>query len=406
MNTTAAAAGTALLVAPALVGCSGDLPTTVESSREVAFTAVAAGGDHTCGLTDRNGAFCWGRNTHSQLGNSAADPTAESVPVPAAGALRFVELGAGGLHTCGLTDSGSVHCWGDDSAGQLGGGTQSAGGASAVPVSVVGDIDFVSVTLGGRHTCGLNASGRAYCWGDNQFGQLGNGSTVSVAEPVPVESGVIFSSLEAGVVHTCGLTASGTAYCWGYDRFGQLGELAPDERCGVSPCASVPVRIAAAPPLVSLVAGGLQSCGLTDQGVAYCWGANLSEELGSAEVSGLQSRRPVEVMASARFTAVTVGEHGACAISPDREAFCWGSNSHGQLGNGIQLAGAASSLPVRVSGELEFAEVSSGMFHTCGVTLQGAIHCWGANRFGQLGTGTTQRSSAPVPVVPPAPTND
>lgn len=396
----------ALLVAQVLSGCSRDSPTAIDSLGDIVFTAVTAGGDHTCGLTDQNAAFCWGSNTRAQLGNSMADRTAESAPVPAAGSLRFVALHVGGTHTCGLTDMGIVHCWGDDTAGQLGGGRRSPSGLSAVPVSVAGTIVFTAVTLGGRHTCGLDADGLAYCWGHNRFGQLGNGSTISVAEPVPVVGGLIFSSLDAGAVHTCGLTASGTAYCWGYNRWGQLGEQAPDEECGVSPCASVPVRIAAASPLVSLAAGGLQNCGLTKEGIAYCWGANLAQELGNAEVSGSRSAAPVEVRARASFTSVTVGEHGSCALTSGGAAYCWGSNSHGQLGNGTSVAGVASSLPVRVLGELRFAQVSSGMFHTCGTTLRRAIYCWGANRSGQLGTGTTIQSSRPVPIVRPVVINN
>lgn len=365
------------------------------------FTAVTAGGDHTCGLTDQNAAFCWGSNTQGQLGNSMADRTAESTPVAAAGSLRFVALHAGGTHTCGLTDRRIVHCWGDDNAGQLGGGMQSPNGSSAVPLSVAGTIAFTAVTLGGSHTCGLDAAGLAYCWGQNRFGQLGNGSTLSVAEPVPVVGGLIFSSLDAGAVHTCGLTASGGAYCWGYNRWGQLGEQAPDEKCGRSSCASAPARIAGAPPLVALVAGGLQNCGLTKEGIAYCWGANLAKELGNTAVSGSGSATPIKVLASASFTSVTVGEHGSCALTSGGASYCWGSNSHGQLGNGTSAADVASSLPVRVSGELRFAAVSSGMFHTCGTTLRGANYCWGANRSGQLGTGTTSQSSRPVPVARP-----
>ena len=391
----------ALLAAQLLYGCSRDSPTAIEPLEDVAFTAVTAGGDHTCGLANQSAAFCWGSNTRAQLGNGTADPIARSTPTLAAGSLRFVALHAGGIHTCGLTDRGIAYCWGDDSAGQLGGRVPSSAGLSAVPVSVAGGITFKALTLGGRHTCGLDADGEAFCWGDNQFGQLGNGSSESAAEPVPVIGGLNFSSLEAGAIHTCGLTASGTAYCWGYNRWGQIGVQAPEEKCGVSPCASTPVRIAGAPPLVSLVAGGLQNCGLTEKGIAYCWGANLAEELGNAAVSGSSSAMPVKVLESARFTSVTVGEHGSCALTPGGAAYCWGSNSHGQLGNGTSVAAVASSPPVRVSGEVRFAEVSSGMFHTCATTLRGAIYCWGANRSGQLGTGTTKQSSRPERVARP-----
>jgi alpha-tubulin suppressor-like RCC1 family protein len=217
----------------------------------------------------------------------------------------------------------------------------------------------------------------------------------STAEPVPVAGSLMFSSLDAGAVHTCGLTEFGDAHCWGYNKWAQLGGNAGDEMCGVSPCGTRPVLIAGTPMLASLNAGGLQSCGLTAEGTAYCWGANLAGELGSATASELYSAVPVKVEATVGFGAVTGGEHSECALS-DGAAYCWGSNSHGQLGDGT--LGTGGPTPVRVLTELRFAGVSAGMFHNCGTTLVGSILCWGGNRAGQLGNGTTAPSASPTPV--------
>jgi len=390
-----------VLSAVGLCACGADPTTAPDSGGETPFTSVSAGGDHSCALDELGTAFCWGSNAHAQVGSSIADPVAQSTPVASAGSMRFGALEAGGRHTCGLTHEGAAFCWGDDRSGQLGGGTRSPTGSSSSPVAVVGGLSFSRLSLGGGHTCALDQDGRAYCWGLNRFGQLGDGSTESTAEPVPVAGSLRFSSLDAGAVHTCGLTELGDAHCWGYNKWSQLGNNASDEMCGVSRCGTRPVLIAGIPTLASLNAGGLQSCGLTADGTAYCWGANLAGELGNAAVSELHSPTPVEVETTIGFGAVTGGEHSECAIDSGGAAYCWGSNSHGQLGDG--RLGTGGPTPVRVLTDRRFVGVSAGMFHNCGTTRLGSILCWGGNRAGQLGTGTTAPSASPTLVVWPVP---
>lgn len=205
------------------------LPTT-------AFTAVAAGGLHSCALTAAGLAWCWGNNRYGQVGDSTV--TGRAAPVRVTDSLGFASLVAGERHTCALRANGSAWCWGDNAAGQLGTGT--AGSAATFPVPVAGGLAFTALTAGQDHTCGLTSTGVAYCWGSNANGQLGNGSIASAAGPTPVGGGRLFRMLSAGAQLTCGIGTAGVAYCWGDNRFGQVGD-------GTTMPRSLPAKVAYQP---------------------------------------------------------------------------------------------------------------------------------------------------------------
>jgi alpha-tubulin suppressor-like RCC1 family protein len=190
------------------------------------FTRLAPGGLHTCGITTTATTLCWGFNDQGQLGNGA---TATSfAPVTVSGGLAFDSLTAGYKHTCGLTAAGAAYCWGDNTYGQLGNGTTTR---SLAPVAVAGGITFQSLSAGFYHTCGISTAGAAYCWGRNTpnsvqesvGGQLGDGTTANQSSPTAVTGGLVFQSISAGEVSTCGVTTTSLAYCWGDNEYGQLG---------------------------------------------------------------------------------------------------------------------------------------------------------------------------------------
>ena len=190
------------------------LPVTVSGG--IAFTDVTAGSHHTCGLAAGGTGYCWGDNAAGQVGGGSLVVTS---PQPVRG-LTLVALRAGRAHTCGLVAGGAAYCWGDNASGQLG---TPGPGTGQVPVS--GGLAFVDLSLGADHSCGVTASGQAFCWGDNSYGQLGDGSGTGSASPVAVSGGLVFTSVSAGGAHTCGMTSSGLAYCWGANAQGQLGDL-------------------------------------------------------------------------------------------------------------------------------------------------------------------------------------
>ena len=277
-------------------------------------------------------------------------------------------------------------------------------------------LTFTRVSAGFVHACDLATTGAASCWGNNFNGQLGNGSTTnSPVPPVAVSGGVTFATISSGQSHTCGLTPAGTAYCWGDNIFGQLGvgSTAGPEVCGPSGatfgCSTTPVAVPGGLTFAAISAGGDYTCGLTQAGLAYCWGDGRFGELGVGPTNGLQqcgpsgsvaacSVSPVAVAGGLTFTAISAGHSSptTCALTPGGAAYCWGHNFYGEVGDGSTMNDFA--VPVAVSGGLIFAAISPGFSHTCGLTRGGVAYCWGDNGAGELGDGSTTNSAVPVPV--------
>jgi alpha-tubulin suppressor-like RCC1 family protein len=301
--------------------------------------------------------------------------------VPPALALTAVAVGT--VHTCALEASGGGYCWGLNDYGQLGNGSTNY---SFTPVGVSGERTFAALTGGFYHTCGLDTGGAAYCWGQGDNGKLGNGSTADSAVPVPVVGGLRFTTVSAAGLHTCALSTSGAAYCWGWNGLGQLGDGSTTDRLA-------PVAVADGHTFVTLTAGGHHTCGVTAGGAAYCWGNNANGELGDG--SGTTSVTPVLVGGGLSFAALSAGYYYTCGLTTDGAAYCWGWNGFGQLGDGSMTG---STTPVRVADGLTFASLGAGMFHTCGLTTEGAAYCWGRNDVGELGNGSTTSSLTPVAV--------
>lgn len=293
-------------------------------------------------------------------------------------------LDASSNHVCALDGSGAARCWGRGDRGQLGDGRTED---SAVPVAVAGGHAFREIAVGYDFTCGLSIAGIAYCWGSGDSGQLGNGTTADQGTPAPVSAGVAFSSIVAGFFHACGITAEGEAYCWGSRVAGELGDgETTDHRTTPGPVAG-DLRFAV------LSAGEFHTCGVTIYGEAYCWGSNLNGEVGD----GTETRRsvPVPVAGGHTFVDVSAGIGLSCGVTVAGSGWCWGGGVFGELGNGV---GTDSPVPVAVSGGDVFTEVTAGASHACGVTGSGSVLCWGLNHLGQLGKGDANSATTPRPV--------
>lgn len=307
-------------------------------------------------------------------------------------------LDAGGWLSCALTDQGEQYCWGGipgfvDPPPPAG----AVPPITALPRLVPASVRFSSLAVGERVVCALTEGGAAWCWGPNQHGELGDGTLLPSLSPVPVIGGHSWTMLSAGSSHVCGVRADGAALCWGNEFRGALGN-GGGESPGVF--RSHPVAVLGGLAFTQVRAGHRFSCGLTVTGDAYCWGANDSGQLGDggAIVPASQRSVPSRVVGNLAFSAITTGEAHACGISAREEAYCWGLNVWGQLGNG---GTSSSSLPVRVPGTLRWRQLAAGLEHTCGLTTSGRLYCWGRNEEGQLGDGTTESRLLPVASVQP-----
>jgi alpha-tubulin suppressor-like RCC1 family protein len=301
-----------------------------------------------------------------------------------------VEITAGSDHTCALIDDGSVTCWGQN-GGRLGNGVDAA---YSPPMTVVGLDGVVSVSAGDAHTCAVLEDGTARCWGGNSDGQLGNGSTAFSAVPVAVSGLTGALSISAGGSHTCALRASGltrTVRCWGANDLGQLGN-------GTTTASSVPVTV---PGLTStfvgpaaVAAATVSTCALLDDGTARCWGDNGDGQLGNGSFANTAT--PVLVNGLTGVASLDTRFINTCATVTSGEVRCWGANQAGQLGNGT--ASAPSTVAVPVMGLRDAVGVSVGSSFACAARTTGAVVCWGDNDFGRLGDGSGTDSPVPVPV--------
>jgi alpha-tubulin suppressor-like RCC1 family protein len=380
--------------------------TTAAPAATVSFEAVFAGGAHTCALTSSPGAaYCWGRGESGQLGVPAPPSTCQTdgplvscsvVPVPVGGGLTFEKLAGGGAHTCGLTSDGTAHCWGNNQYGQLGNGTTASQNA---PVQVAGGFTFTSIDAGAAHTCALTSAGEAYCWGRNDRGQLGDGTENQSAVPVAVTGSHTFQVIAAGgfsVGHTCGLTALGAAYCWGDNERGQLGIGSGGSGSEDLNSHGTPTLVLGGLTFAELTAGlGRHTCGLTAAGAAYCWGENTFGALGNR--SRRDSSVPIAVSGGLSFDQLAAGGFigHTCGVIENSTVYCWGENQTGQVGDGTTRDRLA---PRAVVGGLGFLSIDAGFRHTCGRSTNGTVYCWGSNGAGQLGNNSNTLRTVPTGV--------
>ncbi len=335
--------------------------------------AVSGGGGAVTGATPTTGmdgiatvgSWILGATPGSNaLTATAADSGIQGSPVTfTAAGLGPHPMAAGGFHACGVASGGATYCWGLNNWGQLGDGTYLA---RHEPTPVLGAPPFVTLTAGLYFTCGLTADGTAYCWG--------NTGATTYFGPGQVGGALRFTSLSAShSFSTCGLATDGTAYCWGENYWGQLGDGTTNRR-------TEPTPVTGGLTFTTLVAGYSHSCGLTQAGELYCWGSNEWGQLGDSTMT--DRLVPTPVATTLRFAKLTLGKLHTCALTPLGEAYCWGT---GEMGDGTSGTRPA---PVKVLGGLTFTTLTTGAIHTCGLTTAGAAYCWGQGTKGQLGLGT------------------
>ncbi|MCU1371630.1 MAG: regulator of chromosome condensation [Ilumatobacteraceae bacterium] len=362
-------------------------PQPAAAAEATSLSAIAAGSQHSCGVTASGAAVCWGANYVGQLGTGTTSSTPTTAPSQVKGLTSGVTaISVGGSTSCAVV-SGAAWCWGWNANGEL--GTTGVGSSSTVPVQVPGLTSGVTaISSGENHSCAV-ASGVAWCWGFNNYGALGNNTTSGATPPV-VASGLTsgVTAISAGTSHSCAVVF-GAAKCWGLNGSGQLGT---DSVPSYSP---VPVQVTGLTSGVAAIsAGDAHSCAVVLFG-AKCWGSNANGQLGNGATGAAPVLAPVPVSGLATgVTAISAGEGHSCAVAAGA-VDCWGSNGSGRLGNDSLTA---SSVPVAVPGLTAGASaISAGHARTCAV-VSGVASCWGSEIGGGNGNYTATKSSVPLPV--------
>ncbi len=375
-----------------------------------AVAKIALGGWHTCAIKEDGSLWCWGDNSHGQLGvgmTCSAPPNqlcgiASPVEVTALGhAVRDVALGWDGP-TCAVKTDGSLWCWGDNSHGQLGDGTTESR-SSPVKVAALGG-SAVKVAIGSEHCCALRTDGSVWCWGRNDYGQLGDGTAGEKHSPAALTAlGSDVVDLVGGGSDSCARKKDGSLWCWGNSV---SAKLALGAACPGDACVKSPVEVTAfGKDLVELALGGTHGCARKKDGSLWCLGWNYWGQLGDGTVVDESSPVAVSDLAGG-IVRMALGPYNTCAGKADGTLLCWGSNESEQLGTPVKinchdngLFAPCSTKPLAVAGIAGVVEVALGDGHACARSADGSLSCWGDNTAGELGDGSTADRATPTAVL-------
>lgn len=366
---------------------SGDpLPVPIDEGRA---TQVATGDSHSCALFDNGVVSCWGANNYGQLASPEIDQSLPPTNTISALQGRLSSIAAGREHTCGITTDGAVLCWGSSSLAETGDGSILIREPTVVELPAGSGVPN-ALAAGELGTCVITDT-KILCWGNNDHGELG--STDNVASSIPVEvMNFVGTAQQIGMgdAHVCALNDSGDIYCWGSGVRGRLGN-------GSQSSSASPSRVGAG-PFRDLAVGSDFSCAVSSEPNLYCWGTNGSGQLGIGAAGSAVTTPTLHDSPWGKTQLVvspTAGDAHACVVGPAKATYCWGRNGSGQLGNDTFVDSSVGELVVVE--DQPFDHVSAGRVHTCASTST-QTYCWGAGARGQLGTGGTGPSGRPVRV--------
>ena len=368
-----------------------------KKGRPFATPTLSMGEKHSCAVKEGE-VLCWGDGSEGQLGRDGTVTIDEAkVPDSVDGLSEAIGVSAGKAHTCSLSEDQegqkTVHCWGDNSKGQLGNDTKTD---SQTPVTVDGLSSVMMISSNGNHNCALLNNGQVKCWGDNFRGKLGDGTTTLRKTPVTVPN-LLASYIATGVRHTCAMTTTSQVKCWGANGNGELG-IGSNSSQSLSPQTVKSTSASDSPPLMNvqqLALGYAHSCALLLSGQVKCWGLNDKGQLGNGTTTN--SNVPVSVLegdsALENVVEIRAGHKHTCALNQDDVLKCWGDNSQKQVTPEAQThMTKAQAFP---EGRLSSVEhFMSGYHHNCAFSSQ--LQCWGNNDNSQLGNGETEDAGAPV----------
>lgn len=363
----------------------------VAAGKGVQVTALIAGAAHTCALFSDKTMRCWGDNQYGELGDNSTVPSPRPVAVqglPGAPTVTFTRA----VHNCSLMGDGTVECWGMNKYGQLGDGTLTNSDHPLVVKQLTQSVRLLAV--GGDHVCVTYQDDTTWCWGQNKYGELGDGQLTPGSRQAVEVKGLPSppAQMIAGVWHTCAILKDSSTWCWGHNEEGELG----NGTTGIG--SPTPVRVKGLPATpTQLAAGNFHTCALEPDGSTWCWGEGKYGQLGNGSIQFSTTPKPVTGLES-NPTHLVAGGYHTCATFADGTMWCWGQNNFGQLGNGTTTN---ETRPVQVKGfRPNPTLVTGGGLHTCVAYADATIDCWGLNAVGQGGNGTNRPIvTQPTPVI-------
>lgn len=400
------------------------------------FQSVSLGMYHTCGVTTSGAVYCWGYNLYGQLGDSTT--ISRTTPTAVTGLSSGVaRVFAGAYHSCALLTNNSLKCWGQNSSGQLGIGNTTN---QSSPYLVTGT--YTEVSLGTVHSCAIGTDNALRCWGEGDFYRLGTGATTDLSSPAIIDSGVSYVSIGAGDENTCAVTSSNALKCWGRNNTYGLAGIGNFSTWAMTPqtvfsgylfykvklglyhaCAEGPshailcwgsneqgqlgdnlLSLNKTPQLFSgttlsnivmskgYISPGNQICGIMTDSSLWCGGNNTYGTVGDGTNTDRSRALMIDYPTSYSKVA-TAGDSHSCGITSNGVLKCWGSNVYGQIGDGSITS---RTTPTISDTGTNYSEISVGVGHTCGITSTGALKCWGYNMYGQLGNASTGNQTSPA----------
>jgi alpha-tubulin suppressor-like RCC1 family protein len=381
----ATVASTAGSDAAAADGGSGDATTPDASLGNAHVTTLMRGFGHMCFIADGS-LSCWGSNESGQLG--LGDTQYRSVPTLLPG--TWIGGCGGETHSCAIRQGGALFCWGDNAHGQLGLGDTTP---RSEPTQLPGIDDWSAVSCIGAFTCAMRVGGALYCWGENREGALAQNDAMGspdVTTPQAIASDATFLELSVGQGDACAIRQDGALFCWGRNSSGQLGlgDGSPEQLRS-------PTRVGSTDDWLTLGVGQEHTCGIRMDHSLWCWGSNTGLPLGFETAPDAQVKEPTRVDNMNNWRAVNASRLDTCALTTDGAAYCWGRGAEGQLGNGST---ESKAVPTRVGSDTNWSGIAVSWFSTCGLRSDDSVWCWGENDKGQLGLGDTTRRSRPARV--------